>query len=125
MHPTSYATFLIKEKEEGGVRKEKREGHYLTSGSSSNKIRRYFSTLQVISTNVTIRPEQVLLGLIELVTVNGRPFATLNNSGLIHAFGPVLKAGNLTVNSHNIIQFIQERCNQIQPQIKLTIDLYV
>ena len=51
------------------------------------------------------------------MTVNGRPFSTVQDSGLRKILNPLLKALNMTVNSENIKVYVSETARLVKLQI--------
>jgi bifunctional polynucleotide phosphatase/kinase len=60
----------------------------------------------------------VLDGIVEMLTVNGRPFTLLEDSGFTRAFSPVLQACGLTLNVSSIKNHIHERFLAVVDQVK-------
>lgn len=71
------------------------------------------------TTAVYLSRSQVLRGLVQQVTVDGRPFELLNDTGFQTAWKPALDKLKLTVNSHNIVDYIEEYAKNLQPKIKV------
>lgn len=61
----------------------------------------------------------LISGLRELVTVNGRAFSIVNDSGLRKIIDPILEAlpGNLVVNMDNIKKKVHEKAEEIKKEI--------
>lgn len=79
---------------------------------------KYIRSTKIITTTVTVKPLQVMDGIVELVTANSRPFTLLEDSGFEKAFGGVITACGLSLNRHNIKDAIRERSLIIQDKIR-------
>lgn len=77
----------------------------------------HFSAISV-SKGIILNRDTVLKGLVQMVTVDGRPFAIFHDSGFQTAFGPVMSGLNLTVNSHNITTYINEYATILRNHIR-------
>lgn len=75
-----------------------------------------------IIVKLKISKSEVIAGFVDLVTLNGRPFIAVEDSGLNKIAGPILKALNLTINSENIKNHIVEAAqilrNKIRDEVK-------
>lgn len=72
------------------------------------------------SVNVVVEWSTIVNACVHLTTVNGRPFSSLNDSGLcmlIDALG-----GNHTINPQNIKQYINATATSIREEIKSLVD---
>lgn len=74
------------------------------------------STIQPLS--VLINQEDVLNGIIEMLTVNGRPLHWLLDSGFQRSFGPILNAANIILNVQTVVDLIRDRSQKIRTKLQ-------
>lgn len=82
---------------------KKLEKNNLTTSSKNPAYQRLFNFAKP-SKQVSITMKDVIDACVELVTVNGRPFSALNDSGLRKILDPVLNGlkNSVVVNSNSI-----------------------
>lgn len=85
-----------------------------SSSTSRSQITEYFPKK---SLPVLIDRENFLNGLIEMFTVEGRPFSMLEDPGFSKVISPILKAFNLTINRHNIADFIHQKYEEMKQNL--------
>lgn len=109
-------------KQENSVKQSLKRKYFPESvtldGSGQTKIKHYFRTEKLVTVTAAVKPKDVLDGIVELLTVNGRPFSLLTDSGFERAFGPILKASDLSVNTHNVKTHIHERSEYVANKIR-------
>ncbi|KZS03636.1 Zinc finger BED domain-containing-like protein [Daphnia magna] len=70
--------------------------------------------------SIEITEKQVVDACVEMVTVNGRPFKALSDSGFRKILDPILKGlgGNITISPENIRDKVEGKAKEIRDQVK-------
>lgn len=70
--------------------------------------------------SIEITEKQVVAAYVEMVTVNGRPFKALSDSGFRKILDPILKGlgGNITISPENIRDKVEGKAKEIRDQVK-------
>jgi bifunctional polynucleotide phosphatase/kinase len=70
--------------------------------------------------SIEITERQVVNACVEMVTVNGRPFKALSDSGFRKILDPILKGfgGTFTISPENIRDKVEGKAKEIRDQIK-------
>ena len=70
-----------------------------------------------IKVTVTMSKNDIIDGCVEMVTVNGRPFKALNDSGFLKITKPLMQAMGTTVNAENVPDYVKEKAEAIRAEI--------
>jgi len=99
----------------------KRKGNReITCGSGmQKKIADYGKKDQI---NVKLSKSAVIEGMVQLVTVDGRPFCSVEDEGIRQAFGPVFEKLDFHLDRHNITELVGFAANFILEEIKALLE---
>lgn len=67
--------------------------------------------------DVRICRDEVISGIVQLVTVNERPFALLEDEGFLRIVQPIYKAFDLQIDRHNIVDRLHDNCELIKAKL--------
>lgn len=83
------------------------------------KLASFFSKRTV---DVQFNKDDIIRGIVHIVTVDGRPFNILNDTGFKVLMEPVLKALNSHINVHNITGYDCEYSSNIRNKIRTAVN---
>ena len=85
------------------------------NGGIQSKISHYVKSDTI---SVRLSKIEILEGLVKLVTVDGRPFCSVEDDGLHAAFGPVFDKLDFSVDRHNISDLVRVAAEFVVDEIK-------
>lgn len=91
----------------------------LMQDSESSSAKRTKTIQDILCPTVNIRMDQKTFydAMIELVTLNGRPFSAVEDSGLCKIIDPIKKSLNITMDRKKISKLVDERAIDIRKRI--------
>ncbi|KAL5233767.1 hypothetical protein ACI65C_001177 [Semiaphis heraclei] len=117
---------LLKEKERLTGSKLKRDGCFNSTVSKKQKVGPLDNMIIVTKktlSNVSLSKQKLIEACVQLVTINGRPFTLMEDSGFKMIIDPLLDAigGDFRINSRNIRNHVKEHAYDIVKNIKLDV----
>lgn len=85
---------------------------------TQTSVKSFFPPTEKFFCKVTVDKERLRDSILEMLTVNGRPFQLLEDSGFSRAFGSIMTACGLVLNPKNVKDHIHQKRLQIDQHIQ-------